>query len=56
MGPRRGRHRGEHGHLSGLPGAAEHLPNAQFIFDCFHLMKLFNEAVVTVRLDGDLPA
>ncbi|MBU2802638.1 transposase, partial [Acidithiobacillus caldus] len=30
-------------------GAAEHLPNAQVTFDCFHLMKLVNEAVDAVR-------
>ena len=30
-------------------GAAEHLPNAQFTFDRFHLMKLVNEAVDAVR-------
>ena len=40
---------GKHGPLSGLPGAAEHLPNAQVTFDRFHLMKLVNEAVDAVR-------
>ena len=30
-------------------GIAEHLPNAQFTFDRFHLMELTNEAVDAVR-------
>jgi transposase len=47
---------GLHGHVGAIPNLVrQHAPNAQILFDRFHIVKHLDEAVDTVRRELGIP-